>query len=307
MSAKDTRKVIGYWLPAVIILFLISSFLIVFQGCTGKDESEEQKPAARETRQRVPQQDKEDTSDQSQEKETAVIQSTVEDTVIDKGIKCRSHSYYIALGSSVALNFEVFLKDDKMRAIQTGSMKIIENPWEDIEIFANLGNANIQVFPITYPIWGINGSDYYTKKSEDGQPPTIQVLDNVALQWREDGFAAIIKLHGYGNARDIGAYTESFLTSKLGNTRFIDYADPASGLSYSWEIEQSSKEEEIHLLVFEITLNTPEEIVGTVGIKTLKLKCGNFGWELDLSYSPSDKRVIISGPGEHPACFEVNQ
>lgn len=225
----------------------------------------------------------------------------------DKGTPCKSHRYFVSPGVSETLPFEIYLSNQKLKEINLDSLELVNNRWSDYGLGVSIGKKEIITFSVSYPVWGIDGSEYLEELRAAGKDATFTTIEDkgLGIRWRADNFGVIMRIREYGNAVDIGKFTEKEILDQLNGQSIIEYNDKNINKVYSWALQQGKEEKEYEILVIDISVNVPlEPIAGVAGEKSLRLQVDSFTWWLTVSYSQAEKMFIFEGPGETRECFE---
>lgn len=223
--------------------------------------------------------------------------------IVDQGTPCQNHRYHVFPGTSQTLSFEVQLTGRNMQDFNSANLEIRDNGWAEYGIEVSISDAEVETTTVSYPVWKIDGGDFYKDVLDMGLRPTILTLENVSITWDSDGYGLITKVRGFGTAQSVGKYTVEELKQELGSDLSISYTLRDSGKTYTWEIEADSRGEDIEILKFELNLALPLEPVD-MKKKSIYVWAGARGWGIKASYSRTSRKFIISGPSISSDCFE---
>ena len=290
---------------AILLLFLSALFALVVSGCSSSNESKDH--AQNEA-------DIEASSEEvayDEDEDTGYDASDNAD-IIDKGDPCRYHLYSVPPGFSGILSFEVELKNKIDREADFNTLTIRDDTWDQYDITVSVMSAEKETITVPYRVWTLDGSDFYNDSLERSKDPRISrepisvVTKGVTIKWKNDGYGIISRIKGYGDAKNIGKFSEEELAKRLGGNLEVAFRDPESGKEYTWYVEPGTEEREVMILNFDLAVTLPEE-GSRINNQVINVWARQTGWTVKVKCFLKSGPFTISGPAISSECFESSE
>lgn len=219
----------------------------------------------------------------------------------DRGDPCATHRYVLAPGTTTTLAFEIALPAPAPE-IAPDELRILDNHWEEIGAGASLGYCRIESSDVSHSRWVVDGRDFLADRRERAREPVTTTFGDVLIVWGHDGYGVISQTRRFRRPQEVGELSENQLAEQLGGSTTIEYVDPDSRESYTWIAEHRTSEPTAHVLVIELTVDTPPNATDTAP-KSLTVATESQQWALALQYSDFRDVFLVTGPALKLACL----
>jgi len=292
-----------YWMVVWLVVLVVAGTL-VFQACSGSGKEEKIEPVTNvtldESSPRKAEQVERDSPTLDREAGTGLR----DDEMVDRGTPCQNHRYYIPIGNSETLSFQVQLSGKEMENINPDDLEIRDNTWDDFGIEVSVFGGQIENVTVLYPIWRVDGQEYYSEKLAQGITPAYATVGFTTIEWQPNGRGIIARVQGHGNALSVGKFSEEEMQQKIGENMALTYLDTRSGKTYTWQVTADTMEEETKIMSFDLNVTLPDEGVSLRDIG-LQVWAGTYRWWIKAAYSTDRQKFIISGPALSPGCLKT--
>jgi len=302
ISIKNPRKC----RPGAWIAVLIVAWVLIFHACSGGDKKEQINPETNATADESSRRPNDQVGrDQAlQDREARIGPGDYEMT--DRGTPCQNHRYYIPIGGSETLSFQVQLSGKDMETITPDDLEIRDNTWDDFGIEVSVFGGQVENVAVLYPIWRVDGREYYSEKLAQGINPEYATAGFTTVEWQANGQGVITRVQGHGNAQSVGKFSEEEMQQKIGENMTLTYQDTRTGKTYTWQVIADTMEEETKIMSFDLNVTLPDQGVSLRDIG-LQVWAGTHRWWIKAAYSTDRQQFIISGPALSPGCLQTTE